>query len=192
MQRDARIPIPRGAPSPTEHAAMLSIYRNKGKDVAEVIKYIRKRDWILSPSTLYGYIGKPSVFDAIVSAGFATQSGEKYTLVDKGLKWVDPEKILVNQSDKLGSEAHVRLLVKTIEKLHDMNMLVITSSAKHSFDLTAWPVYRKKRYLWDREEAQGIRGTDLCQGGFDKHEQGEGKGVGNPYGMGFRQRRSIG
>ena len=92
MQRDARIPIPRGAPSPTEHAAMLSIYRNKGKDVAEVIKYIRKRDWILSPNTLYGYKWKPSVFDAIVSAGFATQSGEKYTLVDKRLKWVDPEK----------------------------------------------------------------------------------------------------
>ena len=45
--------------------------------------------------------------------------------------------------------------MKTIEKLHDMNMLVITSSAKHSFDLTAWPVYRKKRYLWDREEARG-------------------------------------
>ena len=45
--------------------------------------------------------------------------------------------------------------MKTIEKLHDMNMLVITSSAKHSFDLIAWPVYRKKRYLWDREEVRG-------------------------------------
>ncbi len=154
-QSDTRIPIPHGAPSPTEHAAMLAIYRNKSKDTTEIIKYIKDRDWILSSSTLYGYVGKPSVFDTIVRAGFAVESGGNYALTDKGLKWIEPEKILVNQSDKLGSEAHVRLLVKTIEKLHDLNMLVITSSAKHSFDLIAWPVYRKKRYLWDREEVRG-------------------------------------
>jgi hypothetical protein len=38
-------------------------------------------------------------------------------------------------------------------------MLVVTSSVKHSPDLIAWPVHRRKRYLWDRE---GVKGYE-CQ-----------------------------
>ena len=40
-------------------------------------------------------------------------------------------------------------MAKTIEKLHEENMLVATSSAKHSPDLISFPVSKAKRYLWD-------------------------------------------
>ena len=62
---------------------------------------------------------------------------------------------MANQSDKLGSEEHKRLMAKTIEKLHEENMLVITSSVKHSPDLVSFPVSRAKRYLWDVAGAIG-------------------------------------
>ncbi len=60
---------------------------------------------------------------------------------------------MANQSDKLGSEEHKRLMAKTIAKLHEENMLVITSSVKHSPDLIAFSVSKKKRYLWDTSSA---------------------------------------
>ncbi len=83
------------------------------------------------------------------------EENSKYALAELGRKWVDPYYILANQSDKLGSEEHKRLMVKTIEKLHDENMLVIASSEKHSPDLIAFPVSKAKRYLWDKANAMG-------------------------------------
>ena len=68
---------------------------------------------------------------------------------------MDPEYIMANQSDKLGSEEHKRLMAKTIEKLHEENMLVVTSRAKHSPDLISFPVSKAKRYLWDVASAMG-------------------------------------
>ena len=62
---------------------------------------------------------------------------------------------MANQSDKPGSEEHKRLMAKTIEKLHEENMLVVTSSAKHSPDLISFPVSKIKRYLWDFAGAMG-------------------------------------
>jgi hypothetical protein len=76
----------------------------------------------------------------------------------QGLRWVEPERILENQSDKLGSEEHKRLLIRTIHKLHESNMLVTTSRIKHSPDLIAWPVHQKKRYLWD---TGGVKGYEI-------------------------------
>lgn len=46
-------------------------------------------------------------------------------------------------------------MAKTISNLHEENMLVITSSVKHSPDLIAFPVSKKKRYLWDTSSAIG-------------------------------------
>ncbi len=55
---------------------------------------------------------------------------------------------MANQSDKLGSEEYKRLMAKTIEKLHEENMLVVTSSAKHSPDLISFRISKAKRYPW--------------------------------------------
>lgn len=122
---------------------------------AKSLRYIREKGWIASPSTLYGYGGKPGILESIENSGFAAASGNSYRLTEQGLKWVGPERILENQSDKLGSEQHKRLLVRTIENLHEGNMLVVTSSVKHSFDLIAWKPHPKKRYLWDKGSVKG-------------------------------------
>ena len=156
VARKSPFKIPEGAPSPAEHAAMLALYYSTDKTKAGLVGYIKERGWIRSPTTLYGYTAKPGILDGIVNAGFAAKSRTSYELTEQGLKWVDPEQILVNQSDKLGSEEHKRLLIKTINKLHESNMLVITSSIKHSPDLIAWPVHQKKKYLWDSRSVKGI------------------------------------
>ncbi len=150
-----RVSIPLGAPSPSEHAAMLAIYRNAGAEKPKLVSYIKEKGWIGSDATIYGYQGKPGILEKLVSAGFAKEEGGRYGLAEQGKRWVDPEYIMANQSDKLGSEEHKRLMAKTIEKLHEENMLVITSSAKHSPDLVSFPVSRSKRYLWDVASAMG-------------------------------------
>ena len=171
--------IPDGAPSPAEHAALLAIYHSPDKTLAGVVGYVKERGWIKSNTTLYGYTAKPGVLDGVVSAGFATKSRDAYELTDQGLGWVDPEKILINQSDKLGSEEHKRLLIKTINKLHETNMLVVTSSVKHSPDLVAWPMHQKKRYLWDRE---GVKGYE-CQTSARKDSVKENLGKSEIWGV---------
>ena len=150
--------IPEGAPSPMEHAAMLAVYHCEEKTKAGLISYIKGKGWIRSDTTLYGYTAKPGVIDGIVNAGFASKARNRYALTEQGLKWITPERILENQADKLGSEEHKRLLISTIHKLHESNMLVITSRIKHSPDLIAWPVHQKKRYLWD---TGGVKGYEI-------------------------------
>ena len=93
--------------------------------------------------------------EKLVNAGFAAKEGSAYRLTEQGKKWVVSEYIMANQSDKLGSEEHKRLMAKTIEKLRKENMLVVTSSAKHSPDLISFPVSKIKRYLWDFAGAMG-------------------------------------
>jgi DNA-binding transcriptional ArsR family regulator len=67
-----------------------------------------------------GYQGKPGILEKAVSAGFAREENGRYELTEQGKKWVDPEYIMANQSDKLGSEEHRRLMAKTIGKLHEI------------------------------------------------------------------------
>jgi hypothetical protein len=153
--RKSRIFIPIGAPSPSEHAAMLAIYRNPGAGKARLVSCIKEKGWISSDATIYGYQGKPGVLEKLVSAGFAAVEEGRYGLTEQGKKWMDPEHIMANQSDKLGSEEHKRLMAKTIEKLHEENVLVITSSVKHSPDLISFPVSKAKKYLWDTANAMG-------------------------------------
>ena len=93
--------------------------------------------------------------ERLVSAGFAKDEGGRHRLAGQRKRWVDPEYIMANQSDKLGSEEHKRLMAKTIEKLHEENMLVISSSTKHSPDLVSFPVSTAKKYLWDVAGAMG-------------------------------------
>ncbi|OJI08079.1 MAG: hypothetical protein BK997_01060 [Candidatus Micrarchaeum sp. ARMAN-1] len=150
-----KLKLPRGAPSPTEHAALLAILANEGSDKAGLVGYVKGKGWIGSDATIYGYKGKAGIFEKAVSIGFAAEKGGRYNLTEQGRAWVDPERIIMGQSDKIGSEEHKRLLVKTIDKLHESNMLVVSPREKHSFDLVAWPVNARKRYLWDLRGAKG-------------------------------------
>jgi len=112
---------------------------------------------VSSDATIYGYKGKRGIFEKVVELGFATRKGEGYYLTDLGCGFIDPERIIMGQSDKLGSEEHKRLLINTINKLHESNMLVVSPSEKHAFDLVAWPVNKSKKYLWDCAEQRAMR-----------------------------------
>ena len=95
-------------------------------------------------------------------------------MTEEGLRWVDPERIIMGQRDKIGSEEHRQLLIKTIEKLHESNMLVVSAREKHSFDLVAWPMNQKKRYLWDLRGAKGYEAQTSAR--KDSVEMNIGKG----------------
>ena len=93
--------------------------------------------------------------EKLVSAGFAKDKSSSYRLAEQGKRRVDPEYIMANQSGKPGSEEHKRLMAKTIEKLHEENMLVITSSSKYYLNSVYFLISRIKRYLWDVAGAMG-------------------------------------
>ena len=155
----ASFPIPIGAPSASEHAALLGILNAKEKTMSEIIGIIKERGWITSPATLYGYNGsKPGILDTVVKQGMAKRTFNSFELTEKGLNWVEPTRIIANQSDKLGSEHHKRLLIKTVEKLHESNTLVLTTNDKHSFDLLGYPVQAAKKWLWD---ARAVKGYEI-------------------------------
>ena len=65
------------------------------------------------------------------------------------MKFVDPEAI-ISGANNLGSDLHIRLMKKTIEKLHGENMLVIAPKESDAPDLVAYPVANaiKKKYMW--------------------------------------------
>ena len=48
-----------------------------------------------------------------------------------------------------GSDLHKQILAKTIEKLHESNMLVIAPREREAHDPIAYPVDKRKKYLWD-------------------------------------------
>lgn len=150
-----KLKIPKGAPSPTEHAALLAILVNEGAQKQELVAFVKDKGWVGSDATIYGFKGKAGIFEKAIGLGLAAEKGNGYHLTQQGRAWADPEQIILGQSDKIGSEEHKRLLIKTIEKLHESNMLVVSPREKHSFDLVAWPVNQKKKYLWDLRGAKG-------------------------------------
>ncbi len=52
-------------------------------------------------------------------------------------------------------------------------MLVVSPSEKHSFDLVAWPVDKKKRYLWNLRGAKGYEAQTSAR--RDSIEMNKGK-----------------
>ena len=68
----------------------------------------------------------------------------------KGLKFINPSAI-IDGANNLGSDLHIKLMKKTIEKLHEDNMLVVAPKESDAPDLIAYPVASaiKKKYMWD-------------------------------------------
>jgi len=174
--RSHGMPLPEGAPTPGEHAGLLGIYRNQGKDLGTIVSFIKKKGWLTSANSLYGYKGKPSVFDTLISRGMVKVANDCYALTETGMVWVDPNAIISVQSDKLGSEQHKQLLAKLIDQLHDNNMLTVSRKEKHSFDIVAYPVNARKKSLWDTNGAKGYEAQtsarkDSVNENIDKSER---------------------
>ncbi|EQD66029.1 ATPase [mine drainage metagenome] len=141
---------PEDRPTATQHAAMLALYNNQGAALSELTKYLKRRGWITGDPTIYGSKGRIGIFESLVKLGLSETTGKSYKLTEKGLRWVDPSRI-IEDANNLGSDLHMQLIKKTIEKLHDENMLVVAPKGSDAPDLIAYPVANaaKKKYMWD-------------------------------------------
>jgi energy-coupling factor transporter ATP-binding protein EcfA2 len=141
---------PEDRPTATQHAAMLAIYNNKGAPLSVLAKYLKAKGWITGDPTIYGSKGRVGVFESLAKLGLASKTSKGYELTGKGLKFIDPSAI-IDGANNLGSDLHIRLMKKTIEKLHEDNMLVVAPKGSDAPDLIAYPVASaiKKKYMWD-------------------------------------------
>ena len=136
-------------PTPTLHAAMLAIYDNPDAELKELAKYLKKKGWVTSDPTIYGSKDRKGVLSSLISLGYATKDGSRYTLTDKALWWIDPHTML-KRAKNTGSDLHKQLMRKTIDKLHEENMLVLIPEGTYVPDLIAYPMSKgDKKYLWE-------------------------------------------
>lgn len=135
-------------PTATQFAALEVIYENKGGRLAELVKHMKKAGYVTSDPTLYGAKGRKGIFEVVTSLGLARKRGLGYELTEKGLRWLDADKLMENGKN-LGSDLHRQLMKKTINYLHKRNILVIVPEEENAPDLMAYPVDKKKKYLWD-------------------------------------------
>ena len=127
---------------------MFAVLANPQSDRGDMIKWLENKKWITASNTLYERKQNPSVFDAIVKLGLAKEENGKLSLTEKGEKWVVPAKILENESE-IGGDLHRQILIKTIEYLHESNMFVMATPQPESFDLIAYLIDAKKKFMWD-------------------------------------------
>ncbi|MEM4098108.1 MAG: hypothetical protein QXS81_05435, partial [Candidatus Micrarchaeaceae archaeon] len=141
---------PEDRPTATQHAAMLAIYNNKGAELSEMAKYLKSKGWITGDPTIYGSRERPGIFESLVKLGFAEKTGNGYKLTEKAKSWIEPDGI-IKGANNLGSDLHMQLMKKVIDKLHEENMLVVAPKEKEAPDLIAYPVANaaKKKYMWD-------------------------------------------
>jgi hypothetical protein len=93
-------------------------------------------------------------YSFIIDRVCISRIGKHYELTAQGKKWIEP-KTIIKDAPNLGSDLHQQLLIKTIDKLHEDNILVIAPDESNSFDLIAYLPDRKKKYLWDDKNTRG-------------------------------------
>ena len=135
---------------------MLAAQQHPEAKMKDMTKWLKER-YAYTDSTLYGYGTRGSIFDTAMSLGYIDKHGKSYSLTEKGKKVVDSSTMLKDAVNG-GSDLHRQILAKTIEKLHESNMLVIAPRDREAHDLIAYPVDRHKKYLWDDE---GVRAYEI-------------------------------
>ncbi len=100
---------------------------------------------------------------------------KSYALTEAGRRWVDPAAILKDELNA-GSDLHKQILTKAIEKLHESNMLVIAPREREAHDLIAYPVDKRKKYLWGDKairayEIQTSARKDAIEANSEKKEK---------------------
>ena len=172
--------LPDDLPTPALYAGLLAIYNNPKATLNELIEYIKSRGWFTSPNTLYGSKAKPGIFTNLVAKGMVRKEKKGYRIMESGMKWVDPDMIMANQADKLGSEEHKRLMRKAIQILQEQFRIAIVGREKHSFDILGVPVNAKKPGLWDVSSAKGYEVQTSARSDSVKENAGKAYRYGIP------------
>jgi hypothetical protein len=139
---------PSDRPSPTVHAALLAMQNSQDASLAGLAAWLKTSGFAISDNTIYGYGSREGVFDAAASLGLAQKQKKGFVLTASGKRWVDPATILKDELNA-GSDLHKQILAKTIKQLHKSNMLVVAPREREAHDLIAYPVDKRKKYLWD-------------------------------------------
>lgn len=162
---------PENRPTATIHAALLAVYNKPEAKMAELVKYLRENSLISSPTTLYGNKGRLGIFSSAMAQGYIKEKKGGFELTTKGKACINPNR-LMEGAQNLGSDLHKQLMKKTIERLHKENMLVTVP--KEGFDLIAYPVDKKKKYLWDdaNRRAYEIQTTARPENVAENRERG--------------------
>lgn len=174
-----KLTMPPNAITPPQYAGLLAVEANPKAEKNELVGYIKDRKWFTSPTTLWGSKGNPGIITDLLERGMIKEKGRGYALTDTGAAWVVPELMMANQTDKLGSEEHKQLMVKTIRMLQLQLILPIVSKEKHSFDILGIPVNEKKRGLWNIKKAKGYE----CQTSARKDSIGINAGKSEMWGI---------
>lgn len=150
------VPPPPDRPTPQMYVGLLTIYDNPGKPKADLVRLILQTGFVKNRQTVYGSAARPGVFDTLAELGLIILSGDRFAPTDKGLRWVDPARILDTDRARIGSTLHERMLIQTIRELQKKYMLVVVPEPKQengkmmeSVDLISYPIGGRKNYLWN-------------------------------------------
>ncbi len=177
---------PRDMPTPPMYLGLLAIYYNPGKPRADLVKLILGFGIVKNKATVYGVPSSPGILNNLLGLGLAVENDSKYALTDKGLKWVDADRILDTDRSRIGSTLHERMLVQTIKDLQKKYMLVVVPEPNgagkkmvDSVDLIAYPINTKKNYLWNNLGRRGyeIQTTAIRRVILDHAERAEKNGL---------------
>ena len=131
-------------PSVAVYRFMIAIHRTG--NLTKAYEMLREKGWLTSLASLYGGKSKPSILARAASFGYVSQEG---SLTEKGLKVVDPERLIAKQGIYSGSEEHKELMRRTIRMIQDGGNFAFTLSDKDSFDVGE--LKAKMKRIWDYE-----------------------------------------
>lgn len=158
---------------------MLAIYNNPKAQLKDLAKYLKAKGWVTGDPNIYGGGARIGIFDSLAKLGLATKSDKGYNLTLKGQAWVDSS-LLMKNAQNAGSDLHIQLMKKTIEKLHEDNTLVIVPEQQEAPDLITYPMAKgKKKYLWDdkRKRAYEIQTTARKENVLANRERNKKQGL---------------
>jgi hypothetical protein len=109
-------------------------------------RMLKEKGWITSDTTIYGNSSKPSILARAQGGGYVSGDAR---ITEKGLKLIDPDRLIARQGIYAGSEEHKELMRKAIRLIQDKGNLAFTLSGKDSFDVGE--IRAKTKSSWDLE-----------------------------------------
>lgn len=129
-------------PAVVVYRLLVALARTGNKRMAHDL--IKAKKWVVGDATIYGGTGKPSLIERAKNGGYLN---EKNGFTQRGMKIIDPLKLIEKQGILSGSEEHKELMRKTIVMIQDRGNYAFTIEDKDGFDIGE--IKAKTRNAWD-------------------------------------------